>query len=149
MDVIALEARRFDHDAPVEQHRNGDQHEEREAFLRQHEQPVWSTRQPPVERECREDTTCQDLDAADREYDKSPEDERVQRAGHRIAQDFSLCDAYREKVPDALPDVIPSGLVLSDSEEPVEPLRAEREARERYYQDEEKEHIGRCHGLKL
>ena len=126
-----------------------DQHEDREAFLRQDEEPVRPARQPVPERERREHTGREDLDAADGEDDESPEDQRVQRTGDGIAQDLSLRDAYREEVPGPPPDVVPARLVLPDAQKAIQPLRAEREARDGSYQDEKEEDVGRRHGFKL
>ena len=53
------------------------------------------------------------------------EDIKYERTGDGIAENFSLEDAYREQVPDALADVIPPWLVLADPEEPIQSLRTE------------------------
>jgi hypothetical protein len=60
-----------------------------------------------------------------------------------------LEDAYREEIPEPSADVIPARFVLADTEEAVEPLRAEREGREGRNEHKEKGNIGRFHAVKV
>ncbi len=145
MHVVALEPLGLHHDPAVEQHRDGDEHEDRESFLRQHEQPVRSARQPVPERERGEHAGEQDFRASDRQDNEAPEDERVQRASHRITQDLPLGDAYREKIPDAPREVVPARFVLPDAQETVETLRAEGKRGERDGKDKQKRDVGWTH----
>ena len=96
LELVALEPPRMQHEPPIEREADRAEDEQREHVLRQRVDAVERRRGRNSANENRGNTPCdQDLDRAGREHHEAPEDQRVHRAGDRIAEDLRLRDADR------------------------------------------------------
>ena len=97
LEIVALEARGVKHQSPVECERDRRQHENPEQVLRRGVERV-ERRGEKGERERGEASVEQQLGRAHRQNDEAPEDQRVHRARHRVAQDLLLQERDRDDV---------------------------------------------------
>ena len=96
--VVALQPPWLDDQATVEQDGDGGQHEQPECLLRQGIQRVDGPGEKVDVAEARDHALDQDLERAEPEHQEAPEDEGVQRTGHRVAQDLHLQQAGHHEV---------------------------------------------------